>query len=252
MDIGIMLRSICRESLAEAFMSYNHPMRYLMTFIVLSCLSEAAEWELVKQEDGITVYTQSVRGSEFLAFKGETVVEGSVDALVAVLYDTKGAPVWLHQCLFSMTLEEVSFEENYIFQIYDLPFPAGNREVVLHTRLSWTQDGAMVESTEVNGFCDSHPVERCRYVQEADLTRIERSRGSYLFIAEENNRTKVIWQQHIEPGGYLPDWLVNALVVDVPFNSLSRLRELVKTKKYRSATIQQLRALWKEQYGHYH
>jgi hypothetical protein len=221
-------------------------------FVVLLSLSEAVEWELVKQKDGITVYTRSVEGSGFFAFKGETVVEGSVDALVAVLYDTPGAPAWLHQCRFGMTLEEVSFEENYIFQIYDLPFPASNREVVLHTHLSLAEGSAVLETTEANGFCDSQPVERCRYVEEVDLTRIEKSRGRYLFVTEENNRTRVVWQQYIEPGGYLPDWLVNALLVDIPFNSLSRLRELVKTEKYRSMTIQQLRALWREKYRRYH
>jgi hypothetical protein len=227
-------------------------MRYLTTFILLLCLSEAAEWERVKQQDGITVYTRNVAGSDFLAFKGEMVVDGSVDALIAVLYDTPRAPAWLHQCRFGMTLDEVRFEENYIFQIYDLPFPAGNREVILHTRLALTEDGALLETREANDYCDTKPVERCRYVKEADLTRIEKSRGRYQFISQDDNRTRVVWQQHIEPGGYLPDWLVNALLVDIPFNSLSRLRELVKTAKYRSMTIGQLRALWREHHRYYH
>jgi len=233
-------------------MSYNFLMRCVMVIALLLSICEAGEWELVKEDEGIAVYTRSVEGSDFLAFKGETVVEGSIDALVAVLYDTPSAPAWLHQCSFGMTLEEVSFEENYVFQIYDLPFPASNREVILHAHLSLSEGSALLDTREANGFCDSQPVGRCRYVKEVDLTRIEKSRGRYLFVTEENNRTRVVWQQYIEPGGYLPDWLLNALIVDLPFNSLSRLRELVKTEKYRSTTIQQLRARWKEKYRLYH
>lgn len=233
-------------------MLYNRPMRYVMVFFLLLCVSYAAEWELVKQKDGIAVYTRSVAGSGFLEFKGETVVEGSVDALVAVLYDTPAAPAWLHQCSLGMTLDELSFEENYIFQTYDLPFPVGNREVILHTRLYLTEGGGVLETREANGFCDRQPVERCRYIEESGLTRIEKSRGRILFATEDSNRTKILWQQHIEPGGYLPDWLSNALIVDIPYNSLSQLRELVKRGKYRSVTLQELRTRWAEQHRRYH
>jgi len=227
-------------------------MRYAVMLLLLLTLLEGGEWELVKEAEGIRVYTRSVDGSAFLEFRGETVVEGSVDALVAVLYDTSNAPAWLWTCSFGMTLEEVRFEENYIFQTYDLPFPVSNRKVVLHSMLSSSEEGVRLDTRESKGYCDKHPLKRCGVVNSYDLMEIERSRGHYLFTAVGENRTKVVWQQHIEPGGTIPGWLANLLVVDIPYHSLSRLRELVQQEQYRSMTMERLRTLWQEQYQNFH
>lgn len=218
----------------------------------LLLLLEAGEWNLVKKRNGITVYTREVEGSDFLEFRGEAVVEGSVDTLVSILYDTPKASAWIHGCSFGMTLEEMAFEENYIFQIYDLPFPVSNRQVILHSALSFTEDGVRLDTQEANSFCDNNSLSRCQKVNDEDLIKITRSRGHYLFSRTDNKSTKVIWQQHIEPGGSIPDWLANALVVDIPYNSLLQLKELVKDEKYRDMTKTELKKMWLEQYEQFH
>ena len=227
-------------------------MRLFMMIFALFMLVEADEWSLVKEKEGVTVYTREINGSDFLEFRGETVVEGSVEALVSILYDTPNAPAWMHQCSFGMTLEEVAFDENYIFQIYDLPFPVSNRQVVLHSRLSWTQEGVRLDSQEVNTYCDERQTSRCKRVVEADLVNIERSRGHYIFTPLSEKRTEVVWQQHVEPGGSIPTWLVNVLVVDIPFNTLLQLQTLVKDEKYHDMTETKLRDMWRQQYKTYH
>ncbi|WP_345975061.1 START domain-containing protein [Sulfurimonas sp. HSL3-7] len=226
--------------------------RYVGILLLLFSLLQADNWELTKESDGVAVYTRNVEGSPFLAFKGVTVVEGSVDALVAILYDTPAAPAWLHQCRLAMTLEEVRFEENYVFQIYDLPFPVSDRQLILRSTLFFTENGVRVEMHEANTFCDEQQSDRCQKAKASDLIPIKRSRGHYLFIPQDEKRTKVIWQHHIEPGGSIPGWLANALVVDVPYNSLSDLRTLVKEEKYRSMTIEKLQRLWQKQYKAFH
>lgn len=233
-------------------MLYNQYMRIFMMLFTLFLLLDADDWTLVKERDGISVYTREIEGSDFLEFRGETVVEGSVYALVAVLYDTPNAPAWLHDCSFSMALEEIAFEDNYIFQLYDLPFPIGNRQVILHSKLSWTLEGARLETEEANTYCDNHKVDRCEKVKEADLIQIRRSRGHYLFVKIDAKNTKVIWQQHVEPGGSIPVWLANALVVDLPFYSLLQLQVLVKDATYRDMTAMKLSNMWLEQYRKLH
>ncbi|MEN8146623.1 MAG: START domain-containing protein [Campylobacterota bacterium] len=227
-------------------------MRLLMMMFTLFILCEADEWSLVKEKNGVTVHTREVNGSDFLEFRGETVVEASVGTLVAILYDTSNAPAWLHECSFGMTLEEAVFEENYIFQIYDLPFPVSDRQVILHSRLSWTQEGARLETQEANTYCDNNQASRCKRVTETDLIDIERSRGHYIFTPLSEKKTKVLWQQHVEPGGSIPTWLVNLLVVDIPFNTLLQLQTLVKDEKYRDMTEVKLRDMWSKQYQTYH
>ena len=227
-------------------------MRLLIVIFILFIQVEAEDWSLAKEKGGITVYTRAVEGSGFSEFRGETVVNSNVDTLIAVMYDTKNAPEWLHECSFGVTLEEVVFEDNYIYQIYDLTFPVSNRQVILHSKLTYSDEGARLETVEANDFCDNKKSSRCQPVNENDLIKITKSRGYYQFIRINNKSTKVIWQQHIEPGGTVPKWLVNALVVDIPYNSLQALKELVEEEKYRDISKMKLKEMWLEEYQQFH
>ncbi len=236
----------------ETIFLYHHSMRLIMIILTLFLGAYADDWALVKEQNGIRVYTRSVEGSDFLEFRGETVVEGSVAALVAVLYDTPAAPAWLHQCSFGMTLDEISFEENYIFQIYDLPFPVSNRKMTLHAELTWLPEGARLETHEANSFCSEHSSGRCDRANAVDLPEIKRSRGHYIFRHRSDALTEVVWQLHIEPGGYLPTWLANMLIVDIPYRSLLALKTLVKDEKYSEKSEAELKSMWSKEYHLYH
>ena len=231
---------------------YNQSMKIIMMIFGLAVVLFANEWRLVKEKNDIKVYTREVEGSDFLEFRGETVVEGSIAALVAVLYDTQNCPAWLHECSFGMTLEEVSFEENYIFEIYDLTFPVSDRGVILHSMLSWNDDGASLETYEVQTFCEERDSSRCQKVKSLDVTPIKRSSGRYTFTTLDDNRTNVVWQQHVEPGGNIPTWLVNAMVVDLPYETLLKLQTLVTDAKYQGVTEKKLRQMWSKQYQLHH
>ncbi len=231
----------------EAIFFYNLSMRLIIMILVLFLGAAAVDWTLVKEKDGITVHTRPVEGSDFLEFKGETVVEGRVDTLVAILYDTPSAPQWLHQCDFAMTIGQLAFTDNYTFQTYDLPFPVRDRQVILHALLSYSGKTARLDLQEENAFCHHKTDSRCLKVKAAKKVWISKSRGFYMLEPVDEERCRVTWQQHIEPGGTIPEWLVNALIVDMPYNSLLRLHEQVKNGQYRQIDRAALEQMWQEQ-----
>ena len=231
---------------------YNHRMKVLFITLGLVLSITASEWSLVKEAEGIRVYTSPVAGSDFLAYRGETVVEGSVASIVAVLYDTPNCISWLHECSFGLTLDEVSFEENYIFEQYDLTFPVSDRGVILHSTLEWDDTTAVVRIEEKNNYCKENPNPRCAKVRALDLIPITRSRGAYTLKRIDDKRTSVVWKVHAEPGGKIPTWIVNMMVVDMPYYSLLHLRSIVKEKQYRDMTQEKLRKLWQVQYDKHH
>ena len=220
---------------------------YMLLFLLTHALF-ASQWHLDKEKDGIVVYTREVEGSDFLEFKGVVEVNASVDAVVAFLYDIPRTSEWIHDCDFGMTLEEVTFEENYIYQTFDLPFPVSDRALILHSTLTYTKDGARLDSVAASDFCDARETPRCRRVQQEKMLRITKSKGRYILIAEGENKTKIIWQLHTEPGGYIPTWLANAMVLDLPFYSLNKLREMVRETRYYNMRQKELEALWVQAY----
>ena len=231
---------------------YNYCMKIVFMILTLVMCTVAHDWTLVKESEGIRVYTSSVTGSDFLAYKGETVVEASMASIVAVLYDTPNCVSWLHECSFGLDLEQISFEENYIFEQYDLTFPVSDRGVILHSTLEWDAGYAIVRIEEKNDYCKQNSNPRCAKVRELDLISITRSRGAYTLTHIDEKRTSVVWQVHAEPGGKIPTWIVNMMVVDMPYYSLLNLVTIVKEPKYRDMTKEKLRVLWQAQYDKHH
>ena len=222
----------------------------ILTFVISAVSSD--EWTLVKESEGIRVYTSPVAGSNFLAYRGETVVGSGIASIVAVLYDTPNCTSWLHECSFGLDLEQVSFEENYIFEQYDLTFPVSDRGVILHSTLDWKRERAVLRIEEVNDYCKQSSNPRCEKVRVLDLTPIARSRGAYTLTRISDQRTSVVWQVHAEPGGKIPTWIVNMMVIDMPYYSLLNLRSIVKETRYKDMTQEKLRTLWQKQYNEYH
>lgn len=60
----------------------------LLAFMAMSLSLVAAEWRLEKDDDGIQVFTRAVEGSDYRAFRGETLINAELNQLMAVLDDT--------------------------------------------------------------------------------------------------------------------------------------------------------------------
>jgi hypothetical protein len=188
-----------------------------------------AEWKLEKDEDGIKVYLNEVKGSEIKAFKGVTTIKAPMDTLLAIVKDTDNFDKWIHQCTEPKVLKAVNFHDTYSRQINDLPWPVDDREVVMFTAIS-------KDSSKERIYISLEA--RPDYIPEnKDYVRVTKLNGFYLFNALPDGMTEVTWQQHTEPGGSLPVWLINVLVVDIPFNSLKAMRTLAQTKEYQKYRI---------------
>ena len=201
----------------------------LGVIVILPVFPDALHaWELVKDQDGVQVSTQAVPNSSLKAFKGETVIAASLDSLWAVMLDVEVCPDWVHNCKEPRIVEEISFLERYIYQVSDFPWPVNDRDLVLHIRLSQNSD-----TKALTIAIEAAP----NRIAQTDNVRIQKAKGFYLLEPLSNTETRVTWQQHTEPGGSLPDWLVNALVVDIPFNSLRNIRDIVQKRKYQQAQL---------------
>jgi hypothetical protein len=52
-------------------------------------------WQVIKQDQGITVERRKIEGSPLVEFKGHGVVDASVMEILAVISDTKNHPKWV-------------------------------------------------------------------------------------------------------------------------------------------------------------
>ncbi len=190
--------------------------------------SAKEQWELVKEEDGIKVFLKTVPSSKIKEFKGVTNINSSLDSILAVLYDADACPKWVHNCEEATRLTDIGFYEAYIYQVIDFPFPAKDRDLVLHTVM--TQEP---ESKDVTIRLNSAP----EYIPSTKNVRIIRSTGYYFLKPLPDGTVEVTWQHYTDPGGRVPTWIVNSLLVDTPFETLKNLKKIVHEQKYQNAKL---------------
>jgi hypothetical protein len=215
----------------DVFMFRYTPILALLFSIFTSVKILAAEpqWESVKNEDGIHIYLRDVSGSDIQAFKGEVKIQSSIESLLALLLDEESCPEWVYQCIEPAVVERVSEDEHIFYQANDMPFPSTNRDVLFRMRITEdpTTKVATVYFENTADYCKKKDSLVCKKINRSEYVRIQTFTGFYQFTPAGNGWTHVTWEQHIEPGGNLPNWLVNSLLVDIPFNSLKGMVALI-------------------------
>jgi len=182
-------------------------------------------WQQNKNEDDIRVFTKDVQGTALKAFRGVVTIPARLSSIVAVIDDTSVYVKLFHNAKYAKDLMRVSESEAYKYMITALPWPAVNRDSIIHSNLKQNQKSRVVQIT-----MKSMP----NYIpSKTGLVRIQKMTGRWLLVPEGNN-VKVFYEMNIDPSGSLPTWLVNAMSIDLPFITLKNLREIVKQDKYRN------------------
>lgn len=211
-------------------------MRLLIVMLFTSLFNFSAqagnsEWELEKEEEDIQlkIFTREIEGSSLKEFKGEMIVETQLTTLAALLLDSQAAPQWMHQCEKFEVVEQMDPRKAIVYFINGAPWPVSDRDAVISSEM--TQDAnTLAMRIDVKALTDYLP-------EDDDYVRIPRMKGYWSFTPMTEGQVKIRYQVHAEPGGSLPSWLANSVVVDTPFHTMSNMVDMLKLEKYQQAEI---------------
>lgn len=199
---------------------------------------EQSSHYLALNKDGIEVYIYKHKRSDFATFKAITHINASLESILAVMLDTKSNSKWVDACEQSFLINRLSFNEQYHYQIFDIPFPFQNRDFIFHSTmihnpLSQTITISMFSAPD---YCRDKQSNQCTQVNKSELVRVNKSIGTFKLEASEYG-TKITWIQHTDPAGHLPGWLVNQLIKYTAYRSFRNLAEIVKEDQYQYAKL---------------
>ena len=203
------------------------PWAVLLCMVPLASLAAEGDgdWVLQKEQDGIRIYTRTVSGSDFAAFRGETVLDTDLSTLIAVHTDVDYVKDWLQDCTHSELIGEFDPEGYHAYFRTDAPWPVADRDYVLRYEIDQDPETYAVTlpfETEVAVRPESN---EC--VRMTELT------GFWKMTPLGDGRVSVVYEvSRADPAGSLPSWLANAFVVDQPFETLRKLRRQVEQAKY--------------------
>lgn len=176
------------------------------------------QWRQEIDQEGIRIDTRAVGDSDIREFRAQVRVDAPVAAVLALLDDVPSFADWIEGCSDARLIGQHHFLHRLTYQVNDMPWFVSDRDLVMEVSVQELESGhfLLLLSNRPDAFPDQ------------GLVRVNRASGYYLLKPEAEGGTWLTWEQHMEPGGELPAWLVNQLLVDIPFNSLKKLREILE------------------------
>ncbi|PKQ43373.1 hypothetical protein CXP40_02210 [Pseudomonas sp. YY-1] len=197
----------------------------MMRFSVLAMLlcataAQAAErqWQLEREEDGVSVYLADVPGSKYKAYRGVVTIKGDLAAVQAAQEDVAGSCSWIFSCQQQRLLESKG-DVSELYTRFEMPWPVKARDSVIQVTTRTDADGG------VTRLLKAVPE---RLPEEKDFVRVQRADGEWHLKPLGQGEVEVTYEVHSEPGGSVPSWLANSFVVDAPLQTLQGLRAKVE------------------------
>ncbi len=187
------------------------------------------EWEDKRNKNGILIQTSSVDNSPFRAVRGEMAVQASVSSLVALVEDLPACPKWADLCKEAYLVNRVSSSESYAYIYNDVPFPVSDRDV--HSHVIWSVDEESGKVSMTSRATEGGPEKKKKAVRIMDAV------SQWHFTPLEDGSTKVENFAHIDPNGPTPAWITNLLLVDSPYKTMLKMRELVESGVYNNVKV---------------
>jgi ribosome-associated toxin RatA of RatAB toxin-antitoxin module len=217
----------------------NYTMKKILLFLLLitsilfsSFTIDEISWSLGKNESNINIFTRTYQGSAYKEFKGVMTVQTTLSSLLALMRDVNSYPKWFYECPEAYAIKVIANKEGYNYLTYKLPWPLNSRDMVVHY---WVSQDMKDKSVTIKTLGEGNYIPA-----KEDWIRIQELNGQWKFTPKGNGMVEVIYQVHLEPNGSIPAWLANSTVVDSPYNTLLKMKDMLKLQKYASAKIAEI------------
>lgn len=205
----------------------------LLAFLVLLHLPfNHDDWELKRDKDGILIYTKHIEGSDLKAIKAETTFNASLETCAAVLRDIDNLTNLFPDTKVAKKLSQTATDQVHYLQI-DAPWPAADRDGAFHLTYSYDASSQTLV-VDAKTVPDAYPIQD-KYV------RLSAGGGTWTFTRISENQTKLDYYFHGEPGGSIPDWLANSVVVENPLRLIQNFHKLVTLDRYQGKSFEFLK-----------
>lgn len=201
---------------------------FLITVYILAPVP-AQGWELAKKSDGIEVFTQLPKDSDFKAFYAVTHLKAPLRQLVAMGLNVSTQTDWIQDCEKSELLKHSSDNQYYAYYVTYAPWPVENRDYVLHSTVS---RNGKTHAVSIHFRAVDNVKKPTR-----DNVRAAKVVGFWRFTPQKNGQVKVEYQVEADPGGWVPAWLANSFVVNQPFETLQKMRRHMNDAVYKTAAV---------------
>ncbi|MDX1911632.1 MAG: START domain-containing protein [Saprospiraceae bacterium] len=188
-------------------------------------------WVFKHEKEGIKVYYRKT--ADVHELKLITSLKVGLPGLVTLLSEVDNYPKWGYKVSESRELNKVSEWETYYYSRLDFPWPLDDRDIVVRSRMEQDPVTRRITATSV-AVPDYLPVNK-------GVVRMRNAHTSWTLVPGPGGWTYVEYYIYSDPGGSLPDWLINMALDVGPRETIKNIRNFVRQDKYQSAKLAHLK-----------
>jgi len=182
------------------------------------------DWTLKKDKNGIKVFARKNKGFKFNELKVETVFEGKISQLAAVIFDVNNQKNWVYKTAKSELLKTVTATDLFYYTEIEVPWPLNNRDMAV--RMTVQQNPQTKVMTIVAKNVDDYlPAKK-------DKVRIKYSNATWIATPVNSSQYKVEYRIQLDPGDDVPVWILNLFSTAGPYESFINLKKIIKQPPY--------------------
>lgn len=196
-------------------------MNRVLLFFILICylpVSSQTNWQLVKNKNGIKVFTADHKEAKVKLVKVEAYFPGNVEKLASILLDPSQAKKWAYSTKECYLIKRNSSNEIITYMSTSFPWPANDRDVVMKTTLERRSKTLLVTCSDVVNLLP----------EIKGMVRISTFKNTWEAEGDDNGFLKINYLLQVNPGGSLPAWIINLFISKGPYETFFGLSQLLK------------------------
>jgi hypothetical protein len=207
-----------------------------LIFILIFSFNPASgqyKWNLTEDHDGIRIYTRPMANSKIKAIKAECILPATSSQLVAAILDIKNCGEWVYHSKKNVLIKQVSPLDLIYYAEVDVPWPAENRDYVVHIKVDQHPQTKVVT---VNSPCIPGYVE-----EQHGIVRIRESVARWTITPVGKDQIRAEYILEVDPQGTIPAWLINLFATKGPYETFRKLRLHLQQNSYKNAHFAMIR-----------
>jgi hypothetical protein len=151
---------------------------------ITGCASDTKDWNLEKEESGISAYSREVANHSINEVRGETKIKATVSQLVNLFMDLDKCELFSENCHLAKILNRKSDNEFDLYKMIKNPAPFSDRDVLLKVNVEKSSEGTVLISyQDIKG----------NMAQDECCLRLKSDKGFWKFAPMSDGYTVSVW-----------------------------------------------------------
>lgn len=195
----------------------------IFSLCLLTGTSQAPEWVLSKNANGITLYTASDPAYAVKGVKAELEFDAKLPQLIATVMDVDRYSSWVYQCKESKLLKRISKQELIYYHVTEAPWPVDDRDLVSRFSMKKNnQNEVEITSGNIDNYLSPQP----------GYVRVKRTNAYWKFTQLPNGKVHAEYRLFLDPGGSVPAWIMNLFITNGPYETFLNMKKRVNDPRY--------------------